>query len=316
MSQCPLSDYINIYTTPQRTAFLGRAFTRSATVQNRIGPVEQGRHQGGQLDHAVSRVRRSAPHREGAVARAPCATASRRRLLPIPASPSTRTTVLKPERDRSSCALNAAICVSRPENGRTRPIGQIYGEPVTKSTRTDDGGMGCMLIQARRLRCRPHPGQSPSGCCPDAEVLPADRAARDLLCAVDYLLSRNEVVGQTVGVVGFCMGGSFTSTRGPGGGQDRRLGGFLNGRIDALRLLGTPGARAHSHRRLRRDQPASPGRRARRKDLSGRPHKAGDRQLSRWPRLLERRGPAWNLRRGASEDRVGSGRRLPRCASR
>jgi carboxymethylenebutenolidase len=39
--------------------------------------------------------------------------------------------------------------------------------------------------------------------------LPVDRAARDLRGAVDYLLSRNEMVGETVGVVGFCMGGAF-----------------------------------------------------------------------------------------------------------
>jgi carboxymethylenebutenolidase len=39
--------------------------------------------------------------------------------------------------------------------------------------------------------------------------IPVDRAARDLRGAVDYLLSRDEVVGETVGVVGFCMGGSF-----------------------------------------------------------------------------------------------------------
>ena len=39
--------------------------------------------------------------------------------------------------------------------------------------------------------------------------IPVDRAARDLRGAVDYLLSRDEVVGETIGVVGFCMGGSF-----------------------------------------------------------------------------------------------------------
>jgi carboxymethylenebutenolidase len=39
--------------------------------------------------------------------------------------------------------------------------------------------------------------------------LPVDRAASDLRGAVDYLLSRDEVVGETVGVVGFCMGGAF-----------------------------------------------------------------------------------------------------------
>jgi carboxymethylenebutenolidase len=39
--------------------------------------------------------------------------------------------------------------------------------------------------------------------------LPVDRAARDLRGSVDYLLSREEVVGETIGVVGFCMGGAF-----------------------------------------------------------------------------------------------------------
>src|SRR5580704_6436141 len=39
--------------------------------------------------------------------------------------------------------------------------------------------------------------------------IPVDRATRDLRGSVDYLLSRDEVVGDTVGVVGFCMGGSF-----------------------------------------------------------------------------------------------------------
>lgn len=39
--------------------------------------------------------------------------------------------------------------------------------------------------------------------------IPVDKAARDLRGAVDYLLSREEVVGETIGVVGFCMGGSF-----------------------------------------------------------------------------------------------------------
>jgi carboxymethylenebutenolidase len=39
--------------------------------------------------------------------------------------------------------------------------------------------------------------------------IPVDRAARDLRGAVDFLLSRDEVAGETVGIVGFCMGGSF-----------------------------------------------------------------------------------------------------------
>jgi carboxymethylenebutenolidase len=39
--------------------------------------------------------------------------------------------------------------------------------------------------------------------------LPVDRAARDLRGAVDYLLSRDEVTGESLGVVGFCMGGAF-----------------------------------------------------------------------------------------------------------
>ncbi|HUR77461.1 MAG TPA: dienelactone hydrolase family protein [Acidimicrobiales bacterium] len=41
-------------------------------------------------------------------------------------------------------------------------------------------------------------------------TLPADRAARDMLGAVDYLLARDEVTGETVGVIGFCMGGMLT----------------------------------------------------------------------------------------------------------
>jgi carboxymethylenebutenolidase len=39
--------------------------------------------------------------------------------------------------------------------------------------------------------------------------IPVERAARDLRGAVEYLLARDEVVGETIGVVGFCMGGSF-----------------------------------------------------------------------------------------------------------
>jgi carboxymethylenebutenolidase len=37
--------------------------------------------------------------------------------------------------------------------------------------------------------------------------LPPDRAARDMLGAVDYLLGHDSVRGHSVGVVGFCMGG-------------------------------------------------------------------------------------------------------------
>jgi carboxymethylenebutenolidase len=39
--------------------------------------------------------------------------------------------------------------------------------------------------------------------------LPVDRAARDLSGAVDYLLARDDVSGDRVGAVGFCMGGAF-----------------------------------------------------------------------------------------------------------
>jgi carboxymethylenebutenolidase len=39
--------------------------------------------------------------------------------------------------------------------------------------------------------------------------IPVERAARDLRGAVEYLLSRDEAAGEAVGVVGFCMGGSF-----------------------------------------------------------------------------------------------------------
>ena len=39
------------------------------------------------------------------------------------------------------------------------------------------------------------------------QSLPADRAARDMSGAVDYLTSHPAVTGQGIGVVGFCMGG-------------------------------------------------------------------------------------------------------------
>ena len=41
-------------------------------------------------------------------------------------------------------------------------------------------------------------------------TLPADRAARDMLGAVDYLLSRDECTSDKVGVIGFCMGGMLS----------------------------------------------------------------------------------------------------------
>ncbi len=44
------------------------------------------------------------------------------------------------------------------------------------------------------------------------QELPVDRAARDLAGAVDFLLQRDDVQGDRVGVVGFCMGGAFVLT--------------------------------------------------------------------------------------------------------
>lgn len=41
------------------------------------------------------------------------------------------------------------------------------------------------------------------------QQLPVDRAARDLAGAVDFLLARDEVTGDCVGAIGFCMGGAF-----------------------------------------------------------------------------------------------------------
>ncbi|MEJ5866820.1 dienelactone hydrolase family protein [Pseudokineococcus sp. 5B2Z-1] len=44
------------------------------------------------------------------------------------------------------------------------------------------------------------------------QELPVDRAARDLAGAVDLLLGHEAVTSSTVGVAGFCMGGSFALT--------------------------------------------------------------------------------------------------------
>ena len=41
-------------------------------------------------------------------------------------------------------------------------------------------------------------------------TLPMDRAARDMVGAVDYLLAHESVRGHAVGIVGFCMGGMLT----------------------------------------------------------------------------------------------------------
>ena len=41
-------------------------------------------------------------------------------------------------------------------------------------------------------------------------TLPADRAARDMGAAIDYLLGLDGVTGSGVGVIGFCMGGALT----------------------------------------------------------------------------------------------------------
>jgi carboxymethylenebutenolidase len=49
--------------------------------------------------------------------------------------------------------------------------------------------------------------------------LPADRAARDMLGAVDYLLGHESVRGHAVGVVGFCMGGMLAFVLANEGGE-------------------------------------------------------------------------------------------------
>jgi len=41
-------------------------------------------------------------------------------------------------------------------------------------------------------------------------TLDQDRAARDMGAAVDYLLGRDEVTGDAIGVIGFCMGGMLS----------------------------------------------------------------------------------------------------------
>jgi carboxymethylenebutenolidase len=49
--------------------------------------------------------------------------------------------------------------------------------------------------------------------------MPPDRAARDLAGAVEFLLGRDEVSGDSVGIIGFCMGGSFALALGTREGE-------------------------------------------------------------------------------------------------
>lgn len=51
------------------------------------------------------------------------------------------------------------------------------------------------------------------------QTLPMDRAARDMLGAVDYLLSRDECASAKVGVIGFCMGGMLSLVLAATGGD-------------------------------------------------------------------------------------------------
>jgi carboxymethylenebutenolidase len=51
------------------------------------------------------------------------------------------------------------------------------------------------------------------------QTLPMDRAARDMLGAVDYLLSRDECTSDKVGAIGFCMGGMLSLVLGAIGGD-------------------------------------------------------------------------------------------------
>jgi carboxymethylenebutenolidase len=41
-------------------------------------------------------------------------------------------------------------------------------------------------------------------------ALPPDRAARDMSAAIDHLLAQGSTVGESVGVIGFCMGGMLS----------------------------------------------------------------------------------------------------------
>lgn len=51
------------------------------------------------------------------------------------------------------------------------------------------------------------------------QTLPMDRAARDMLGAVDYLLGRHEVTSDKLGAIGFCMGGMLALMLGAIGGD-------------------------------------------------------------------------------------------------
>ena len=66
--------------------------------------------------------------------------------------------------------------------------------------------------------------------------LPPDRAARDMGGAVDYLLGHDAVRGQSVGVVGFCMGGMLSlilaAQQGPKVGAVVAYYGFPTGEME------------------------------------------------------------------------------------
>ncbi|HCK79077.1 MAG TPA: dienelactone hydrolase, partial [Actinobacteria bacterium] len=53
-----------------------------------------------------------------------------------------------------------------------------------------------------------------------------EQAAQDMQAAVDALLARHEVVGSTVGVTGFCMGGGLALLLGATSPQVRAVSAF------------------------------------------------------------------------------------------
>ncbi len=108
----------------------GEAWVSLNAVRSRIGrsAFEQGLHQHRHLDHGVGRVSHTGTDANGQPP-AIVATSAKRRLLPIPAAPSTRTIAPTPESSWSSCRPRMVRSPSRPR--RVRRVARSVVRPAS-----------------------------------------------------------------------------------------------------------------------------------------------------------------------------------------